>query len=129
MAGLEEALEGEREAGRERAALLAREQKAKRELEVRLAEAESRQPEAGGNLELVKDELHRQVGYLRTLEQDKARLARRVELMDRNQANVEVLKEENKALERKVRYAEGLRHQVAELEMHLQEAEREKKEW
>jgi mitotic spindle assembly checkpoint protein MAD1 len=129
VAGLEEALEAERAAVRERSAQLVKEQAARRELEVKLSETELAKPAEGGNVELIKDELHRQVGYLRTLEKENQRLTRKVELMDKNQANVEVLREENKALEKKVRHVEELRHQVAELEMQLQVAEREKKEW
>jgi len=129
VAGLEDALEAERAAVRERSAQLAKEQHARREAEHRLSEAELAEPQAGGNAGLIKDELHRQVGYLRALEKENGRLTRKVELLDKNQTNVEVAREENKALERKVRHVEELRRQVAELEMQLKFAEREKMEW
>ncbi|GJN91229.1 hypothetical protein Rhopal_004247-T1 [Rhodotorula paludigena] len=78
---------------------------------------------------IIRDELHRQVTTLRTLEKENGKLQRRVETYERQHANVELLKETNRSLERKVKAAEELRQQLSAQAVELEVLRREKADW
>ncbi|GAA5848212.1 hypothetical protein JCM9279_000980 [Rhodotorula babjevae] len=78
---------------------------------------------------VIREELHRQVTTLRTLEKENGKLQRRVETYERQHANVELLKETNRALEKKVKAAEALRSQLSQYEVELEVLRREKADW
>jgi len=69
------------------------------------------------------------VTTLRTLEKENGKLQRRVETYERQHANAELLKETNRALEKKVKAAEDLRAQLARQEVELEVLRREKADW
>ena len=70
-----------------------------------------------------------QVTTLRTLERENGKLQRRLETYERQHANVELLKETNRALEKKVKAAEALRAQLSQHEVELEVLKREKADW
>jgi mitotic spindle assembly checkpoint protein MAD1 len=70
-----------------------------------------------------------QVSHLRTLEKENGKLARKLDTYERQHANVEVLKEANKALEKKVRGMDEMRKQVAAQEAEVEALRREKSDW
>ncbi|GAA5890523.1 hypothetical protein JCM8208_004901 [Rhodotorula glutinis] len=78
---------------------------------------------------VIREELHRQVTTLRTLEKENGKLQRRVETYERQHANAELLKETNRALEKKVKAAEALRAQLSQYEVELEVLRREKADW
>ena len=71
---------------------------------------------------VVRDELHRQTSYLRTLESANARLSADVLVLREREESVAVLKEERRALEAKVRVVDELRDKVVRLEAELEVA-------
>lgn len=71
------------------------------------------------NWKIIREELHRQSGYLRTLEAANARLNGEAEKLRQRAEVVEVLREEKHDLERKVRGVDDLRRRVGELEGEL----------
>ncbi|GAA5901369.1 hypothetical protein JCM6882_007758 [Rhodosporidiobolus microsporus] len=79
--------------------------------------------------EIIREELHRQVTTLRTLEKENSKLQRRLETYERQHANVELLKETNRSLEKKVKAAEEVRQQVAAQNVELELLRREKADW
>ncbi|KAL8280734.1 hypothetical protein RQP46_006738 [Phenoliferia psychrophenolica] len=81
------------------------------------------------NAEVVKEELHRQVGHLRTLEKDNGKLRRSLDTFEKQHANLEVLKEANKSLEKKVISFDALRQSSATLAAEVESLKREKREW
>lgn len=70
-----------------------------------------------------------QVNHLRALEKDNQKLVRRVETYEQQHANVEILKESNKTLEKKLRGMADLRQRIAAAEIEAEDLKREKKEW
>jgi mitotic spindle assembly checkpoint protein MAD1 len=81
------------------------------------------------NMAVVREELHRQAGYLRALEAANAKLnAELVGLRERH-ASVEVLKEEKRGLERRVGMLEELRERVVRLDAEVEAGRREREEW
>ena len=70
-----------------------------------------------------------QVAHLRALEKENGKLRRNLDTFEKQHANLEVLRESNKALEKKVRGVDALRHQAATLESELDAMKREKREW
>lgn len=81
------------------------------------------------NLKVVKEELHRQVEHLRSLEKENGKLVRKVDTYEKQHANVELLKENNKSLEKRLRGMDSMRKRMAELEAELDASKREKSEW
>ncbi|KAI6024232.1 spindle assembly checkpoint component Mad1 [Pisolithus marmoratus] len=78
---------------------------------------------------VIRDELHRQAAYMRSLEATNAKLnAELVRYKDKH-ANIEILREEKHALERKVAVTEELRERVVSLEAQVEAARRERQEW
>ncbi|CCM00208.1 uncharacterized protein FIBRA_02236 [Fibroporia radiculosa] len=78
---------------------------------------------------VVRAELHRQAEYMRTLETSNAKMNAELVMFRERQAKIEVLKEQKRGLERKVKEADELREQVGRLEAELEAARREREEW
>lgn len=81
------------------------------------------------NWSVVRDELQRQAGYLRSLESINAKLTTELARHKDRHASVEVLREEKRTLESKVAIMEGLREKVAKLEAQVEAARQERKDW
>ncbi|KAG1856052.1 spindle assembly checkpoint component Mad1 [Suillus subalutaceus] len=81
------------------------------------------------NWSVVRDELQRQAGYLRSLESINAKLTTELARYKDRHASVEVLREEKRTLEGKVAIMEGLREKVAKLEAQVDAARQERKDW
>ncbi|KIK95534.1 hypothetical protein PAXRUDRAFT_826920 [Paxillus rubicundulus Ve08.2h10] len=81
------------------------------------------------NWGVIRDELHRQASYLRSLEMTNAKLSAELGRYKDKHANLEVLREEKRALERKVSIMEDLREKVVFLEAQVEAARRERQEW
>ena len=115
------------------------------EAEIEKLQAEERE---SANAEVVKEELHResvkttlrklilmersfagQVAHLRTLEKENGKLVRKLDTYEKQHANVEILKEANKTLEKKLRGLDDLRKQTAAAEAEAKDLKREKREW
>ncbi|GAA6058221.1 hypothetical protein JCM3770_005022 [Rhodotorula araucariae] len=118
-------LRGEADSGLQAAAA---EKKRRVALEAELEQEKSRAKESD-DAHIIREELHRQVTTLRTLEKENGKLQRRVETYERQHANAELLKETNRALEKKVKAAEELRAQLARQEVELEVLRREKADW
>ena len=80
-------------------------------------------------MDVVREELHRQAAYLRSLESANAKLGAEVAVLREHQTSVEVLKEERRGLERKVEVLEELRGKVVRLEAELEAGRREREAW
>ncbi|BGP40889.1 coiled-coil domain-containing protein mad1 [Rhodotorula kratochvilovae] len=106
----------------------AAEKKRRVALEAELEQEKSRAKESA-DAHIIREELHRQVTTLRTLEKENGKLQRRVETYERQHANAELLKETNRALEKKVKAGEELRAQLARQEVELEVLRREKADW
>ena len=78
---------------------------------------------------VLREELQRQASYLRTLEGTNAKLNSELIILRERQDNVEVIREEKRSLEGKLRVTEQLREQVTKLEAEVQAARREREEW
>ncbi|OAX36279.1 MAD-domain-containing protein [Rhizopogon vinicolor AM-OR11-026] len=81
------------------------------------------------NWSVVRDELQRQAGYLRSLESMNAKLTTELARYKDRHASLEVLREEKRALESKVAMMEGLREKVVRLEAQVEAARREREDW
>ncbi|KAF8556643.1 hypothetical protein OG21DRAFT_1506223 [Imleria badia] len=81
------------------------------------------------NWSVIRDELHRQASYLRSLETTNAKLSAELGRYKDRHANLEVLREEKRALERKVLVVDELREKVVSLEAQVEAARRERQEW
>jgi mitotic spindle assembly checkpoint protein MAD1 len=78
---------------------------------------------------VVRDELHRQASYLRSLEKENAKLSREVTVLRENSASLEVMREEKRGLERKLRTMDELRNKVVSLEAEVEAARKEREAW
>ncbi|OJT05808.1 Spindle assembly checkpoint component mad1 [Trametes pubescens] len=78
---------------------------------------------------VVREELHRQAKYMRQLETANAKMTTELNNLREKQTSVEVLKEQKRELERKVRGAEEMRDKVVKLEAELDAARKEREEW
>lgn len=81
------------------------------------------------NWSVVRDELQRQAGYLRSLESMNAKLTTELARYKDRHASLEVLREEKRALESKLATMEELREKVARLEAQVEAARREREDW
>lgn len=81
------------------------------------------------NMSIVREELLRQATYLRTLESTNTRLTAELLTLRERQTSVEVLKEEKRGLETKVRALEEMRERVVRLEAEVEAGRRERQEW
>ena len=75
------------------------------------------------------EELHRQAEYLRGVESKNARLTGEMNVLRAKEASVEVLREEKRGLERKIRVMEELRERVVKLEAEVEAGRREREAW
>ncbi|BGO92193.1 hypothetical protein NBRC10512_000924 [Rhodotorula toruloides] len=125
---LQQELELVRQESEERLHSVTEEKKQRLALEAEL-EGEKMRAKDSGDSAVIREELHRQVSTLRTLEKENGKLQRKVETYERQHANIELLKETNRSLERKVKAAEELRQQLAGQAVELELLRREKADW
>ncbi|GAA5867035.1 hypothetical protein JCM8547_008417 [Rhodosporidiobolus lusitaniae] len=92
-------------------------------------EREKLQARDSGDAAIIREELHRQVTTLKTLEKENGKLLRKVDTYERQHANVELLKETNRSLEKKVKAAEETRQQLQALHVEVELLRREKADW
>lgn len=78
---------------------------------------------------VVREELHRQASHVRTIEAANAKMNAELTTLRQRHANIEILKEQKRDLEQKVRGVEELRETVAKLEAELEAARKEREEW
>jgi mitotic spindle assembly checkpoint protein MAD1 len=90
---------------------------------------DARQGAEEENWSVVREELHKQADYLRTLEGTNAKMSMELNNLRERQASVEVLREEKRGLERKVKVLEELREKVVKLEAEVEAGRREREEW
>ena len=81
------------------------------------------------NMSVVREELHRQANYLRTLESTNAKLTSELTVLRERQTSVEVLREEKRGLVKRVQVLEELRTKVVKLEAEVEAGRREREEW
>ncbi|KAF9475572.1 MAD-domain-containing protein [Pholiota conissans] len=81
------------------------------------------------SMNVVREELHRQANYLRTLESTNAKLTSELKILRERQTSVEVLREEKRGLELRVKMLEELRTKVVKLEAEVAAGRREREEW
>ncbi|KAJ7165022.1 spindle assembly checkpoint component Mad1 [Mycena filopes] len=81
------------------------------------------------DMAVVRDELHRQAAYLRTLESTNAKLSSELAILRERHTSIEVLREEKRGLERKLLPLEGLREQVVKLEAQVEAGRQERETW
>ncbi|BGP08876.1 coiled-coil domain-containing protein mad1 [Rhodotorula toruloides] len=125
---LQQELELVRQESEEHLRSATEEKKQRLALEAEL-ERERLRAKDSGDSAVIREELHRQVSTLRTLEKENGKLQRKVETYERQHANIELLKETNRSLERKVKAAEELRQQLAGQAVELELLRREKADW
>jgi mitotic spindle assembly checkpoint protein MAD1 len=90
---------------------------------------DARQGAEEENWSVVREELHRQANYLRTLEATNVKMTMELNGLRERHASVEVLREEKRGLERKVKVLEELREKVVKLEAEVEAGRREREEW
>ena len=78
---------------------------------------------------VVREELHRQANHVRTIEAANAKMSGELAILKQRHANIEVLKEQKRELERKVGVVEELREKVVKLEAELEAARKEREAW
>lgn len=81
------------------------------------------------NMNVVREELHRQANYLRTLESTNAKLTSELTVLRERHTSVEVLREEKRGLEKRVQVLDELRTKVVRLEAEVEAGRREREEW
>lgn len=81
------------------------------------------------NMTVIREELHRQADYLRTLESTNVKLTSELTILRERHTSIEVLKEERRGLEQKVRVFEELREKVVKLEAEVEAGRQERKAW
>ena len=81
------------------------------------------------NMSVVREELHRQANYLRTLESTNAKLTSELTVLRERQTSVEVLREQKRGLEKRVQVLEELRTKVVKLEAEVEAGRREREDW
>ena len=79
-------------------------------------------------MSVVREELHRQANYLRTLESTNAKLTSELTILRERQTSVEVLREQKRGLEKKVQVLEELRTKVVK-EAEVEAGRREREDW
>ncbi|KAJ7628640.1 MAD-domain-containing protein [Roridomyces roridus] len=81
------------------------------------------------DMAVVREELHRQAAYLRNLESTNAKLTSELTVLRERHTSIEVLREEKRGLERKLKPLEDLREQVVRLEAQVEAGRRERETW
>ncbi|KAI9065686.1 MAD-domain-containing protein [Trametes sanguinea] len=78
---------------------------------------------------IIREQLQKQAKYTSQLESANAKMSAELKTLRERQTSVEVLKEQKRELERKVRGADELREKVVKLEAELEAARKEREEW
>ncbi len=78
---------------------------------------------------VLREELHHQAKYMRQLENTNAKMNAELSVLREKQTSVEVLKEQKRSLEKRLRGADELREKVVKLEAELDAARKEREEW
>jgi len=86
-------------------------------------------PSTDNDWKVVRDELTRQAAYLRNLESSSARMTGELTQLRQRNESIEVLKEKNRDLNRKLADMDSLRQSVARLEAEVEAARKEREEW
>ena len=86
-------------------------------------------PSTDNDWKVVRDELTRQAAYLRNLESSNARMTGELTQLRQRNESIEVLKEKNRDLNRKLADTDSLRQSVASLEAEVEAARKEREEW
>ena len=81
------------------------------------------------DMRIVREELHRQAAYHRTLESTNAHLTAELAVLKERHASVEVLREEKRSLEKKLTVLEEMRERVVRLEAQVEAGRREREAW
>lgn len=82
-----------------------------------------------GSWAVVREELHRQAEHTRAVEAENARMHADFAVLKQRHENIEVLREQKRDLERRVRGVDELHEKVAQLEGELAAARKEREEW
>ena len=86
-------------------------------------------PSTDNDWKVVRDELTRQAAYLQSLESSNARMMGELTQLRQRNESIEVLKEKNRDLNRKLADTDSLRQSVARLEAEVEAARKEREEW
>ena len=86
-------------------------------------------PSTDNDWKVVRDELTRQAAYLRNLESSNTRMTGELHQLRQRNESIEVLKEQNRDLNRKLTDTDSLRQSVARLEAEVEAARKEREEW
>ena len=86
-------------------------------------------PSTDNDWKVVRDELTKQASYLRNLESSNARMTGELAQLRQRNESIEVLKEQNRDLERKLSSMDALRQSVVRLEAEIEAARKEREEW
>ena len=78
---------------------------------------------------VVREELHRQAEHARSIEAANAKMSSELTILRQRHANIEVLKEQKRELERKAQGMNELREKVVKLEAEVAAAKNEREEW
>lgn len=92
-------------------------------------ESTAKRAEEEQSMGVVRQELQRQAGYLRGLERTNAKLQGELNVLRERHVSIEVLREEKRALEKKVGRMDELRDQVTRLEAEVDAGRREREAW
>ncbi|EDR02403.1 uncharacterized protein LACBIDRAFT_332507 [Laccaria bicolor S238N-H82] len=85
--------------------------------------------DSSDDMRIVREELHRQAAYHRTLESTNAHLTAELAVLRERHASVEVLREEKRGLEKKLSVLEEMRERVVRLEAQVEAGRREREAW
>jgi mitotic spindle assembly checkpoint protein MAD1 len=81
------------------------------------------------SMSVVREELHRQANYLRTLESTNSKLTSELKILRERHTSIEVLREEKRGLEKKVLMLEEFRTKVLRLEAEVEAGRKEREQW
>ncbi|KAJ7093951.1 spindle assembly checkpoint component Mad1 [Mycena belliarum] len=81
------------------------------------------------DMAVVREELHRQASYLRTLEATNSRLTAELTVLRERHTSIEVLREEKRGLEIKLQPLEAFRERVVRLEAQVEAGREERETW
>ncbi|KAH9475542.1 Spindle assembly checkpoint component mad1 [Psilocybe cubensis] len=81
------------------------------------------------SMSIVRDELHRQASYLRSLESSNAKMTAELKVLRERQTSVEVLREEKRGLERKLQMLDEFRTKAIKLEAEVEAGRKEREAW
>ena len=81
------------------------------------------------NWTVIREELHRQASHLRTVESANAKMTAELAILRQRNANVEILREQKRELERRAVAADELQEKVIKLEAELEAARKEREDW